>query len=238
MITKVTITGADDSISPSALLPLNDKYPFVEWGILVSQRRFGTNRYPSTGWVSGLVKMKRSFPEVKLSCHLCGKFVRELVAGNTNGIADLDTIWNIFDRIQINFHAIRHTVHKSMIDVLKLFPEKEFIFQYDDVNNFAVHFAHESGIKCSALFDASGGAGILPENWPEPLNDIKCGYAGGISPENIEKQIQLIQGITGDRETWIDMETHVRSDNDMKFDLVKVEQCLEISSIYINNNTL
>jgi hypothetical protein len=32
MITKVTITGADDSINVSDLIKLQQKYHFVEWG--------------------------------------------------------------------------------------------------------------------------------------------------------------------------------------------------------------
>ena len=65
------------------------------------------------------------------------------------------------------------------------------------------------------------------------MKDIKCGYAGGISPDNIEAQIKLIEEKVGDIQTWIDMETHVRSFNDSVFDLYKVEQCLEISKKYV-----
>jgi len=52
MITKVTITGPDDSIDPSELISLNNKYPFVEWGILVSQKHFGANRFPSMEYIT------------------------------------------------------------------------------------------------------------------------------------------------------------------------------------------
>lgn len=236
MITKVTITGADDSINPFDLIPLNDKYPFVEWGILVSQRNFGKNRFPAGEWLKALEILKKEHSEISLSCHLCGLYVRELSKGNDIAIKELGSIWNIFDRVQINFHAIPHTVLETMAVVLKQYPEKEFIFQYDNVNNQAVHFMHEKGVNCSALFDASGGAGILPKNWPQPLINIKCGYAGGISPENISEQILLIQEKIGDLNTWIDMETHVRSNNDNQFDLAKVEKCLKFSNNYISNH--
>lgn len=51
ILDRVTITGADDSISPSGLLPLTKKYPFVEWGILVSVTKIGVPRYPTWAWI-------------------------------------------------------------------------------------------------------------------------------------------------------------------------------------------
>jgi len=233
MITTVTITGADDSIAPAALFPLTSSFPFVEWGILVSKKRVGSNRFPSEHWLKKMEHLKYNIPEIKLSCHLCGTYVRELCAGNDIVIKELNSLWDIFDRIQLNFHAIPHKIHESVLDVLKKYSEKEFIFQYDNVNNEVIHFVNNAGIKCSALFDTSGGAGILPDSWSEPLKNIKCGYAGGISPDNIEEQIKLIENKVGDIETWIDMETHVRSNNDYQFDLIKVEKCLEIASKFV-----
>lgn len=231
MITKVTITGADDSISPAALIPLNDKYPFVEWGILVSQRNYGNNRFPTSNWLKQLSKLFNH--EIKLSCHLCGKYVRELTHGNNLAMRELGFVWNIFQRIQLNFHAIPHIATESLNGILQDWSDKEFIFQYDNVNNEIAHLAIKRGIDCSILFDTSGGAGILPNSWPEPIEEIKCGYAGGISPENIEEQMKLINNIVGEKQTWIDMETHVRSNNDYQFDLEKVEKCLEIASKFI-----
>jgi hypothetical protein len=33
----VTITGADDAVDPEELLQIQQRYPFVEWGILLSR---------------------------------------------------------------------------------------------------------------------------------------------------------------------------------------------------------
>jgi hypothetical protein len=236
MITKVTITGPDDSISAMLLIPLSYEFPFLEWGILVSQKNFGRKRFPSIQWLNYLESIKKENTQIKLSCHLCGKYVRELTQGSYMAMEELGRLWRIFERVQINFHAITHKVVESMITVLKQFPEKEFIFQYDNVNNEIAHYVSKAGINCSVLFDTSGGAGILPDKWPEPLKNIKSGYAGGISPENIEEQIKLINSKVGNIDTWIDMETHVRSDNDYQFDLTKVRKCLEISSQFIDKN--
>jgi hypothetical protein len=102
------------------------------------------------------------------------------------------------------------------------------------VNDEMIRIADEAGFKVSALFDKSGGAGILPTEWPELLNGIKCGYAGGLSPENLEEQIKLIEHKAWSSEIWIDMETHVRSDEDAVLDLEKVIECLTIASQYVS----
>jgi hypothetical protein len=69
---------------------------------------------------------------------------------------------------------------------------------------------------------------VLAKEWPKPLEDVLCGYAGGLGPDNIEAQLELISKAVGNREIWVDMETHVRSNDDQRFDLDKVEKVLEI----------
>jgi hypothetical protein len=46
MLERVTITGADDSTSIDEMLALSRRFPFVEWGILVSKRHEGSYRFP------------------------------------------------------------------------------------------------------------------------------------------------------------------------------------------------
>ena len=229
MITKVTITGADDSIEPIELAKLSREFPFVEWGILVSKNNGGTPRYPSLPWLQKLSELKQEFPDLKLSCHLCGSYVRDLVKGNDMVIQIMGPLWFIFDRVQINFHAIPHEHSDQMIAIFEKYKSQQFIFQYDGVNNHIVRKAFSEGCNVSALFDKSGGTGLLPETWPKLLEGIPCGYAGGLSPENLEDQILIIEGIAGDTEIWIDAETHVRSNMDSLFDLAKVRKFLEIS---------
>ena len=84
------------------------------------------------------------------------------------------------------------------------------------------------------LFDLSGGAGILPESWPKAKGEY-CGYAGGLSPENLEEQLEKIKCVVDeDQKIWIDVETHVRSSDDKQFDLDKVRKFLEISKRYVS----
>ncbi len=227
MITKVTITGADDSINPEELVQLTKEFPFVEWGILVSRKNFGRLRFPSKEWISKLLEN-----DLQLSAHLCGAYVREFLQGNFSFKEEIQSLFEAVKRIQINTHGEPHEWSSvPTYEFISQHPNKQFIFQYDNVNTDLFEILAKKGlINISALYDLSHGAGLLPEQWPKPLSFAKCGYAGGLSPENIESQIAKIESIVGDTEIWIDMESHVRSDMDRLFDLVKVRKCLEISS--------
>lgn len=240
MIKTVTITGADDSIAPETILSISDRFPFVEWGILVSRTSSGLRRFPSLRWIDRLVELNNqriinNQGSIKLSMHLCGAYVKELLSGNHEFIDDeLDDVWNAFARVQINTHAADYIIkYDDMLKSLMEFPDKEFIIQYDGVNGERIIQSIHEDVKFSALFDLSHGAGTLPESWPDLLPRIKCGYAGGIGPDNIADQIALINSKVGSVDTWIDMETKVRSANDLIFDAYKVERCLKISAQFI-----
>ena len=38
ILNKVTVTGADDSIDINKMFDIQEKYPFGEWGILLSEK--------------------------------------------------------------------------------------------------------------------------------------------------------------------------------------------------------
>ena len=76
MLKIVTVTGADDSVNPVSLLDLSERYPFVEWGILLSKSGVGNSRFPSYEWLEDLGKVNRSVSvgaNFKLSAHIYGK---------------------------------------------------------------------------------------------------------------------------------------------------------------------
>lgn len=259
MIDRVTITGADNSISSTQLAGLSREFPFVEWGILVSKSSTGKwPRYPTEPWIGYLLAIADKYP-MNLSLHLCGRWVRDLLLG-TNSIPDFLLAPAItgrasFDRVQLNFHAERSECRpQAFAERLKSIG-KPFIFQLDGANgNKHLDSANEWEVPhCHGLFDVSGGAGILPSEWPKPIyldagldDEGGCieqhayhGYAGGLGPENLAEQIPLILAAAAGTEhtqeghIWIDMETRVRSDNDQHFDLAKVRRCLEIAAPFV-----
>lgn len=142
------------------MIRLTHKYPFVEWGILVSAKTQVT-RFPSDDWLDSLMTVRDDIPEMKLSCHVCGQWVREICF---NGRLDprLEELWAMFQRVQLNFHAIVHKVNAAAFVKVLSCPNKQFIFQLDDVNNLILEIAKEGGIDAVPLFDTSGGLGVLP----------------------------------------------------------------------------
>lgn len=246
MIKKVTITGADDTVSVYDLHKLTAAFPFVEWGILLSAKRHGTPRYPSKEFLKSIARdweTKSMRPEntewkplnAQLSLHLCGRYVREFLMGIFTFIDDIGVdVWAAFQRVQINTHGELHEFNeKQLAKFIMVNPGKQFIFQYDGTNQKLLEFI--AGLtNVAVLHDLSSGAGILPTHWPEPFLNVDCGYAGGLSPANLYEQINKILAVTGDKHIWIDMETHVRSyDGRDFFDLEKVHACLKVAQQYV-----
>lgn len=234
-IHTVTVTGADDSVSVGDLLKLQDHFPFVEFGILLSADRYGSPRFPSHVWLGELTKEGK---RLMLSGHLCGQYVRDFLYG----MLRFDAVFGgetarIFDRWQINTHGLPHGWHThGLMNAVtgRLMQQQDVIFQYDNANTNMIHHAVEHTNGCvSALFDLSHGAGVLPESWPSLEMDIPLGYAGGLSPDNLEGQIEGLLKAAGRKRVWIDAETHLRSHNDNQFDLALVERFLLAAQPYV-----
>ena len=255
-IKYVTLTGADNNTDIRDMIDLSLKYPFVEWGILFSQSKSGVPRYPTDEWVEELAEAAiQAVCEhgacVNMSAHLCGKWVDDAFRTGRITFLNRELMDESFDRVQLNCYKEKlkkafesdllweaiDLAHRPVILGGNYTPE---IKQMVD-GTFLLHR------EIYPLFDASGGHGNLPQKWPEPFlceaqdDDrapvIFCGYAGGLGPENITEEIDLIaeavgegrgisaDGMTDDINIWIDMETKLRSMDD--FDLEKCEQVLK-----------
>lgn len=241
-LTKVTCTGADDSVNPLDILALAEKYRFAEFGVLLSRSAGdgGMPRFPSQEWLDRLSGFTIT-RGVNLSAHICGGWVREIMLGEW-GILDshgASAMISEARRIQLNFHASPHAIDDQFTHGLghDLFENKQFIFQHDNVNNRFLDIATRAGINAVPLFDLSHGAGVLAESWPsaDPF-DHGCGYAGGLSPENVAEQLYKIEKVCGEKEIWIDAETKLRSNNDKQFDLAKVEAFLKAARPFVRED--
>jgi hypothetical protein len=246
-LTKVTITGADHSIEPKELGPLSKKYPFVEWGILFSGARQGFSRYPHYPWVERFTQIYGNpehvdyFP-IHVSLHLCGGWVRELISVGWSFFDYLPNMVKLADRMQLNmtdetfmtldFADIKKKVAGCFYDEaksLRVILQTKRAFQRFE---WARTINKEGPFKFDMLYDVSGGKGKLPKSWCAPADGVFCGFAGGLGPDTLEEQLPKIAESVGDHKCWIDMESRVRDEDD-KFDLAKVEKCLEIASKWV-----
>src|SRR4051812_4292848 len=81
LLNKVTVTGADDSTDINKMVEIQEKYPFVEWGILLSKKyslKDGVGRFPSKAWLNSLISYAG---KLTLSGHICGDWVEETLLG-------------------------------------------------------------------------------------------------------------------------------------------------------------
>ena len=238
MLDRVTLTGADTTTDIEHMGRLSEAYPFVEWGILVSESSAGSPRFPSFEWIVELYRFRENNP-INLSVHVCGEWVRDICAGNWSPfMCHIGPLANLADRIQLNFHAYTHLITPNFV------PESsrrckengwELIFQVDGVNDHLVFEARAEGLPAVPLFDKSGGAGIVPDKWPMAIKGVYCGYAGGLGPSNVLKELVSIEydsGLDCPARYWIDMETKVRSRSGLDFDLDLCEEVL--ASVELN----
>ena len=222
MLTRVTITGADDKVDPQVLVGLSKEFPFVEWGFLFSAKRAGTQRYPSNPWIGELQGLAES-SGMNLSAHLCGADARRLQT------SDAWVPFRGFQRYQINGYESP----VPRIVRLAASPRVEFILQARDEASLALvgQDARSIGYRsASVLFDPSGGRGVEPFKWPVPPYLVRMGYAGGIKPETVIEVLKDIGPI--DYPFWIDMESGVRDAED-RFDLARVRSVLEKTSPFV-----
>jgi hypothetical protein len=210
---SVTVAGADDAVSLRDLEAISSEYPFVEWGILFSARRVGEPRYPSHDWTSELQnRFWSSSIRVALSAHLCGSLARAEIRRPFGGGGPLDYVGRAFRRVQINGHepGRRHFIDPKIVS------DYQWILQARSEETLQVVANDARDIpNASVLFDPSGGRGLEPFRWPRAPLGVKFGFAGGITPDNIEDVIDAILASNptlGD--FWIDMESGVRDERD------------------------
>lgn len=244
----VSITGADDAVRIDDLVALSQKYPFVEWAVLLFPAKEGKPRNPTREWRLKLAQARQTHG-LKTAVHLCGEdtFWMLLTTTYDRYLPFIHDELRAHDRVQVNINA-RGTAFTTN-EVLAVYQTlachgARLILQQHDGTTKAIDTylasmslgalardAHAGDV--SVLLDASKGKGIAPEAWNAPVifdgQPLHTGYAGGISPENIEAVLDatektvLEHGQPGTR-YWLDMETGVRTDN--QFDLEKVERVL------------
>lgn len=221
----VSLTGADDDVDPATLSALAQDYPFAEMALLLMPEAFGRPRFPSPHRIEDFKARGRGYHK---AMHLCGSALLRFIDGD----AEIAGLMAGIGRIQLNlkFGDVEGRYDPAALAArVKSSPQWQFILQYtpdkagllslfDEIPNHAV------------LFDASAGRGVLPGSWPTPLEGRFCGYAGGIAPDNIEETLPAIAAAAGDYETWIDMESGIRTDD--RFDAKKAGQVLAACQPY------
>lgn len=204
-LTHCTLTGVDESTDLSALTALSEEFPFAEWGFLYSPKRQGMpGRYPS---VDILRRAFAELPEnVRVALHVCGDGVHNLLRLENNTEDDLaGMVLARGGRVQLNFNQRREPVDLLALDEYVIGnPSLTVITQHNEANETVWHMLRGNK-NYAVLFDASGGRGLSPAGWPVPLQDVSCGYAGGLGRDNLATELDRIGKMVEDATFWVDM---------------------------------
>jgi len=255
----ITITGVDDHVDRNALYELSDKYPFVQWGILYYSVKEGTPRYPSDDWVEKFDRYAPSF--VNKNVHICGTDAKAFCTGDLSIVRYSAFGSPSYKSIQVNIPEGFAIANKPQ-DIADLFIRScnviQTIIQMNDYTRPVIDALQKKkgGSFVNILFDESRGkgktidiqtdGGLKSREMHSLLKRSTCGFAGGITPDNVVKVLDTISKISNlhydvksellgyiqsPPGTWIDMESGVRTDNE--FDLKKVEKVLETVDKYM-----
>ena len=219
-IKGITFTGIDGWTEVSELEAIQQQWPIVEFGVLMSEHWYenGTRYYDPDAL------RRLQYANLNLSCHLCGSIAREAVRNDFSPVIDLcKGRFSIFKRCQLNIAGYKNNPQTLRIDAPDTL--EEVIIQQKSVDEIGLFVSGLPNPKLTVLLDASGGRGI--DTGIRVLDtEMKVGYAGGISVENVVEKVRFLEDSPLVRQYWIDMESSVRT-NDV-FDVEKVWSVLDI----------
>lgn len=217
----LTLTGADRHTDLHALGALAREHPWVEIALLVSEDNHSTRYWTFDAVVDAVDTLARFItPLDQLAIHTCGSAARQRLYGDVN----VRGLCSRVGRLQLNGKARDSDIEQCLIPRLL---GTTFITQVKIPDDAVELPVVESLYRRAYLVDASGGRGILPREWRRPLyanrpviHPSAVGFAGGLSPENIARELPRILDVTY-HGWWIDLETALRTDPtpDGRFDL-------------------
>lgn len=215
----ITFTGIDWKTDLWELYKIQEEYPFVEWGVILSKNwRENGNRYFNPSFLQ--VFRDSNF---NLSAHLCGTMAAYAIRGGWKYVLD-NTNWDfdVFKRCQLNV-SNRKDNPPQLTKLKRLESLDELIIQQHDVNSLSLWQTAKTRRNITPLLDASGGQGI--DTPIEVLENVpKVGYAGGINVDNVFDKLTYLLTHEKVNTFWIDMESSVRTDD--WFDTDKVRAVL------------
>ena len=210
-----TLTGVDEGCTLSALRDVSEEHP-VEWGILLGGRE--EPRYPSRPTLDFYAAHHKEYG-LSMALHLCGAYAHAWIAGD----APIVDLARQFGRIQLNIIG-RKVDPVHLRDQIQR--QHSCVIIQQNAANAALNRSLLGTKGHMILFDSSGGRGVAPQSaWPAAWPDVRCGYAGGLGPENVAAQLAAIAQVAPP-ESWLDMEGRIRTPND-RLDLNACRTVLE-----------
>lgn len=220
MISLVTFTGIDKSCDFADIRAFARRYPFVEFGILLSLTPEDKDaRYMMDVEIDFAIDNLRA--DVPLALHICGSAVTHFVKGTNATVLNLA---KKVGRVQLNFNAARKIdfTISELDSAVRNFPGKVITQHFPGNANLVETI---SSPNHQVLHDTSGGRGIETTRWQAPFYHKVTGYAGGLGPDGIGEAVDAIQTASGTTPVWIDMESRIRTSG-----LLDLDKCDMVAS--------
>ena len=232
----VTFSGVDETADVERLKELRSHYFTVEWGLrLAVERQARTVGCPGVDWICKLP------PELNLSAQLWGKSASDFLQGSdAELLTKYGEVWSLFRRIQINStNGIDQVDLPGLTQLIAKNADKQIIFRVRDRNLQVADALVAHGISCSTLFDESEVQEPAQKKWPKGLKRFAgCGYAGGLGPENIYKQLTPILNAAQSAERWwveIDSCLRIKEQDQDVFSLANCKRAIrEFDSFFLD----
>ena len=219
------------------IINLGTNYPMAEFAIQAHPTKFSANM-PRYVWFDTLIHAARG-TDVKLAMHVNSDWRTEICRGKIP--YEIKRMWDmkrdngipVIGRVQVNINGGKDSFRfyaNKVADIIRAYPNTEFIFQYTPKQHERLHRLDATGAKFSMLFDASGGRGISPQMWHAPvMPNHKMGYSGGLGPDNVIGALDKINMVVpAEYNMWIDAEGKLKDPDTKQFDVARAE-------LYIRN---
>jgi hypothetical protein len=232
----VTFSGVDETADVERLKEIRSHYFTVEWGLgLAVERQDRDAGFPGVDWICKLAS------ELNLSAQLSGKSAGAFLKGDdTDLMTKYGKVWPLFRRIQLNStDGIDRVDLPGLGQLIAKNPDKQFILRVRERNLEVADALVAREISCSTLFDESEVQEAAQKKWPKGLKRFAgCGYAGGLGPDNIYKQLTPILNAAQNAERWwVEIDSGLRAkehDQDV-FSLVSCKRTIrEVDSFFLD----
>lgn len=232
----VTFVGVDETADGERLKEIRSHYFTVEWGLWLAGESQGRDAgFPGIEWICKLPS------GLNLSAQLWGKSAGDFLQGDdTELMTEYGQVWSLFRRIQINStDGIDQVDLSGFSRLIAKNADKQIILRIRDRNLEVADALVAQGIACSTLFDESEVQEPAQKKWPKGLKRFAgCGYAGGLGPDNIYKQLTPILNAAQSAERWwveIDASLRVKEHDRDVFSLASCKRTIrEFDSFFLD----
>lgn len=233
-ILKIACCGANQFNDVDEIIKFLKKNSRAEIGVGISNQNtaFGRMRY---NWIIYLFqKLKENNLSGQIALHVNNMWSKQIAIGGALPIALRELINYAPNglRLQVNFvgsgFAAEARNPEKLLKLIKKRTDIRFILPYSPTSAEFIDLLSHQTNNFDVLYEQSYCTSTLTKSYQSNFKNIFQGYAGGFSPENIQKELGKISLVQKEKaKIWIDAEGKLRQDNCNALDLQKAQKFID-----------